>query len=58
MPIKGVTDNVVSELVQIGTLHKGASRTQDDLQRNRPGKDLGGFRFTSDYPEVVKGKVE
>lgn len=54
MPIRGVTDNVTASFPQIGTLRKGAARTQEDLQRNRPGRDLDGFRFTSDYPAVQK----
>ena len=58
MPIRGVTDNVDASFPQIGTIHKGAARTKEDLARNSPGGDLEGFRFTSDYPEIAAAFAE
>ncbi len=48
MPIKGMTDEIKGKYVRLGKLRKGAKKTQ----RNKPGKDLTYFRFTSEKPEI------
>jgi len=48
MPISGMTGNemsMVRSLPCFGRLHKGAERTQNDIDKKRPGKDLDYFRF-------------
>lgn len=53
MPIKNLTTNVKPRFPSLGKLRKGEARTQEDVARNRPGKDLPGtFRFTSDDPAI------
>lgn len=47
-----------SRLPSVGELRKGAARTEDDIARKRPGKDLPYFRFTSDYPDVAAKFLE
>lgn len=49
MAIKGLLDTALRPgegFPRIGKLHKGAARTEADLNKNRPGKDLGHFRMT------------
>lgn len=54
MTIKGLTDRE-EELPRIGELRKGAARTEEDLARKRPGKDLGPtFRFTAQDPATAE----
>lgn len=46
MPINAILDRYTRGrgMPRIGVLHKGAARTDDDLARKRPGKDLDYFR--------------
>lgn len=48
MPIKNLTDQNSRSLDKgmplLGRIYKGAARTDEDLKKNRPGKDLDHFR--------------
>ncbi len=46
MPIQGLTTQhkAGSGLPRLGTLRKGSARTEEDIARKRPGKDLEHFR--------------
>jgi hypothetical protein len=58
MPIKGMTDNESrrpgASLKVIGRLYKGGERTEEDIARRRPGKDLNYFRvvFEPGYEDL------
>lgn len=45
MPIKRLQQRLPS-FPRIGELRKGAERTEDDVRKKRPGRDLKWFRFT------------
>lgn len=46
MPIKALANryNPGRGMEQLGKLHKGAARTDEDIQKKRPGRDLNYFR--------------
>lgn len=55
MPIKGVTDNVARSFPSLGTLRKGAKKTD----ARRPGQDLETFRFSNEErPDIERAFVE
>lgn len=61
MPINAILEKYTRGrgMERIGVLHKGAKRTQADLDANRPGKDLDHFRVEwAEHPELTTDELD